>query len=1031
MAELVLGVYAELLSEVTKRAVWKFRLREDLKDIRSGNTINEAEQQLLEIENCINYASFIIAGAGETNEPNGVRDWIDKAQIAVFSLEDQIAMYRIQGLDLNGLISMKSAIGKSSINELTLEIKEWIGKKPNEVKEFESNSSKSMEQVHVNHPFIRYSKPVGADGTISIMGQQIQRLRELVDISNNISVIFIIGGKGSGRTTLMNSLCQDSYVKNSFSHLSWVKDAGKITDLAGLLRMVLTVKDNPPKDADVISELEIMNKIQDTFHGEGKGCYLIVLDDVEDTCALHTLKHVLKGCKGKIICLTTRKDILQEFVDADKEKESGTLEVPPLAENDAHKLFMHAAFPGYQEDEFKEEDRFKKAIEWRAEKKLIRGDDLQVTDVVNKSKVLDKVLEECMGNPWNVQAVGRLFAAHPFDKWEEIQKRIDGVLIDGNRGIGKPDPPIELKDPKLSIGIWRSFLYCLAFPEGSEISARKLARLWMAEGFVQDSPLHSQEHQAERLVEDLIEKNLLVEKTKDFDGKVLKCSVNNHIRDLALHMCKLQKFCKFVPDDQHPASLSDSPTSRYRVLSVHGDTGVKELMESEMLRKDIRLRSLLYFGNEKMQREEFKISFRPARRWPIGRTNSRYRLLRTLELQGARLNSLPHSIGWLVCLRYLGLRNTQLENLPASMNRLTKLLCLDIRDTKITSLDDVSVFTEMRHLHLAKSFRGQSVVISEGLRSLVYLRTLSGAGDGGNLEQELSQLSFLRKISIKVSSTSSKNICAAISNMGFLQSLAVTVYDEDPSSKDNENTSDPSSKDNENTSEGEGVEPLEEGKTSDGKPLEKKEKTSDGKPLKKKEETPDKKRFDIGSLKIGGNIRKLKLGGDMGRLCADRVTMMHSVTYLYLWDSKLDVDVLLRLQDLHNLLLLSLCNTSTCLKLSCTRGGYRKLKKLSLISMKKLTECEFGKGAMWNLEVVVFAKCDELSLPPKGIRDITSLQMVYWAQMPDTFGNELQKLKKTELKRVRVEEGMPFHRSTRTPAAGSQTTAAHPVTPSR
>jgi len=173
-------------------------------------------------------------------------------------------------------------------------------------------------------------------------------------------------------------------------------------------------------------------------------------------------------------------------------------------------------------------------------------------------------------------------------------------------------------------------------------------------------------------------------------------------------------------------------------------------------------------------------------------------------------------------LRYLGLRNTQLEDLPASFNRLKKLLCLDIRDNYMTSLDDVSAFTEMRHLHLAKSFRNQSVLISEGLRLLVNLRTLSGTVDGGNLEQELSHLSFLRKLSIKVSTASSKNIFSAVSNMGFLHSLAITAYDEDLG-KEKKNTS-------------LGVEPVD-----------KKENISDGKPHKNKEATPDRSRFDIGS----------------------------------------------------------------------------------------------------------------------------------------------------------------------------------------
>lgn len=987
MAEAIVKVAVESLGskieDVTNRVLWKLLLHEDIDEIRSGNKINEAEHVLQSIETYISYASFILAGG--VSNPERFHTWIIEAQNDAFCLEDQIAMYKICGSNLENLISMKKSIGKSSINGLTTRIKNCINNKPDEVQRFESDPSEFMRKLPEISPFIRYSQDEAADRVSGIMDSKINELKKLLSESCNRSVVFIIGEKGSGKTMLMKSLYNDEHFMSSFGSCSWVNDTAKITDLAGLLRKVLK---GSVEDHDAISELEIMSRIQGTFCGEGKGRYLIVLDDVEDTCALHTLKHVLRGCKGKIICLTTPENI--QGVQDDTDKDSSTLTVGPLEPNDARKLLMHEAFPG-----FKGDGEFKEAIEWRAKEKN-RDHDLPVTDVVKKSKILDNVLKKCMGNPWNIRAVGRLFEAHPFQGWEQIQARIDGLLIGGNRGgVGKLDPPVELEDPRLPLRIWRSFLYCLAFPKGSEISAQKLARLWMAEGFVEDSPLHSQEHEADSLLQKLIERNLLVEKKKGFDGKVLKRSVNEHIRPLALDMCNLQKFCRFMPhepdnnarpaepDNARLASPStNSPTSRYRVLSVRGDVGVKELSDSEMLGKDIRLRSLLYFGTGKMQREELKVSFKRVRNLPLAPRI--YRLLRTLELQGARLDSLPSSIECLVCLRYLGLRNTQLEDLPESLDMLTKLLCLDIRDTNITSLYDVSTFREMRHLHLAKSFRGQSVLIGGGLRSLVHLRTLSGAADGGNLERELSHLVFLRKLSIKVSSASSNNICAAVSNMGFLHSLAITVHDDEPA------------KEKGNTSEG-------------GEPLEEKGNIADGEhePLEKKQETPDRKRFDIGSLKIGENMRKLKLGGDMGELSAARISMMHSITHLYLWDSKLDSDVLRSLQGLQDLLQLSLCNVSTCSELRCAQGGFRKLKKLSIVSMENLNECILERGAMKNLEELMFAMSGKRTSSVQGLEHILSLKNVYLSEMPTHF---VDRVKATATCAQIHVNGMLFHK---------------------
>jgi hypothetical protein len=274
----------ELVLEVTKRACWKLCLQEDIDEIRSGNKINEAVRELLEIENYINYASFIIAGGIKNPEQDQVCRWINKAQEAAFCLEDQITMYRIRGFEVGDLIVMKSAIGKKSIKDLISTIKNCIRSKPDKVQQFESNSSKFLEQQLCEiFPFVRYSHSETAK-TVFGMDNTIKELKKLLRESYNHSVIFVIREKGSGKTTLVKSLYEDNHVRSSFGPCSWVDDTAKITGLASFLRKVLQVEESV--EDNTISELEIMNKVQETFHGEGKGRYLIVLDDVEDTCAV-------------------------------------------------------------------------------------------------------------------------------------------------------------------------------------------------------------------------------------------------------------------------------------------------------------------------------------------------------------------------------------------------------------------------------------------------------------------------------------------------------------------------------------------------------------------------------------------------------------------------------------------------------------------------------------------------------------------------------------------------------------------------
>ncbi|CAM0909739.1 unnamed protein product [Alopecurus aequalis] len=951
-----------------ERNIWRFLLYEDEAVISGGPRMDIAKQELEELEDCINYASFISA-AGVSN-PQPIDDWISGARKTAFCLADQIAMYATRGSSNSQLYHMKSNIGMFSIGELTTRSEGYkvVGEEKGQMPPAVQRSSDSMPQLSEISPFIRYSRPVSADAMIR-MDDKIKKVESF--LTGTHPVLFITGGQGSGKTTLMKDLYASQKQKlkpvhgqtlgeNDFNQCCWV-DITKTRGLVSLLKMLLKESNI---DCDSIHEFEIMKTVHDNFKDNH---YLIVLDNVQHTSVLYNLKSILHNFKWKIICLTRRRDI-------QKDDNQDVLHIPGLEPYDSFKLFLSAAFSNFQSPVLPTEsfnstmrdDVLRDAIRCKDE---LTSRSLLATELVKMVKLLNVILSKCQNNPWNIWSIGTLLDANPLAKWEEIGERIDGMLIDGTKIYEKRDPPIQLEDAKLADpAIRQCFLYCLAFPEPSEtgikrmetssemlensggIPARKLIRLWTAEGYVQDSPRQSQEQEAECLLKELIKKNLLVVKKTGFDGEVLKCSVNEHIRPLAEKMCEQQKFCKVVLDDADEACLPRRMTKcfpishnirirerktlsdRYRMLAVHGDRGVKEV--SKTLGKDIRLRSLLYFKTGRIEHSELELSF--------CRT---YMLLRTLELQGARLASLPPNIDCLVCLRYLGLRNTQLEDLPPTLERLTHLMCLDIRDTNIAEVADVSQFREMRHLYLTNSFRSHSVVIREGLQSLIHLQTLSGAAYGESsvrqssgmvpFEQEISHLRRLRKLSMKkTSSTSSKNICDAINGIESLQSLAISC-------------------------------------------------------------DRDGQQFDLSPLKIGKNLRKLKLGGPMGNFC-DLGPLMQSITYLYLWNSKLPIDILDTLQGLKNLLVLSLLNASSREKMNCN-NGYEKLKKLSILSMENLSECEFGRNVMGNLEELVFAKCGNLKYPPTGLDQLVCLREVHLTEMLPDFCKEARDILKDKV----------------------------------
>lgn len=888
---------------------WRLLLKEDMEIIRSRGGHHQmimAKQELQEIEKYINHASIIIADGNTDDE---LRHWLDEAQLDAFCLEDQIAMYSIQDFDRYQLYSMKSDIGKSSIKKLINNIQTHLKKKPIDL-QIRANLSE------ISH-FVRYSNLVSADRVVG-MDKEVKEVIGFLRSGNDSQVLFIIGGQGSGKTTLMEKVYEDSYVKNQFSLRSRV-NVSEARGLVGLLRELL---EGSSVDR-AIDELEIIKKFHDTFSKEEN--YLIVLDDVQNTGVLNSLRHVLNDSKGKIICLAKKREVAGQHE---------VVTISGLKNNEAHDLLRRAAFPNYTSTSTAPDDEYSDALTslWPR---------LSPHELAKIKRILKEIKEKCQGNPWNLCTMGTLLQEEScHKKWSEIMKRMDGIIIHDN------DNRLHhrLEDHKSPGDIQLAFLYCLAFPDSSEIPQnagiprKKLIRLWMAEGFLQDSPQESQEQEAEDLLEELSKRSLLQKKEEDIDGRV-KYTVNKDIQGLASEMCKLQKFCRFLPepDNRSESEASTSTTrssrseqshprrkralpERYRMVAVHGDGGVNE---ASIALKDVRLRCLLYFRTQKEHRK-LELSF-----------NRKYKLLQTLELQGARLARLPSSIGYLVCLRYLGLRGTQLEYLPSACQRLKHLMCLDIRDTNIAKLDTVSAFTEMRYLLLSNSFRDKSVHILEGLNFLRKLQTLAGAKhgqqspEGLSFEDQLSHLQLIRKLSIKkVPSEASAGICHRISKMKHLRSLTITCQGD---------------------------------------------------------------KFDVTSLKIGKNLDKLKLGGYMGALCDRRLSMMQSITYLYLWDSNLHEDPLGKLQGLRHLLILSLCNASTSDKLACKDGGYRRLRRLSIISMKNLIKCTFESGSMNSLEELVFAKCGKLENPPANLCGFKNLEVVHLAQMHSNFSKGIER----------------------------------------
>ncbi|CAK9149770.1 unnamed protein product, partial [Ilex paraguariensis] len=123
-------------------------------------------------------------------------------------------------------------------------------------------------------------------------------------------------------------------------------------------------------------------------------------------------------------------------------------------------------------------------------------------------------------------------------------------------------------------------------------------------------------------------------------------------------------------------------------------------------------------------------------------------------------------------------------------------------------------------------------------------------------------------------------------------------------------------------------------------------------------------------------LQKLQLKGRLEKL-PHWIPSLHSLVKVKLWYSRVMDSHLQRLQDLPNLLELDFRCAYDGETLCFMAGKFRRLKRLSLAMMEKLTRATVEHGAMPNLVKLSITGCDNLEELPSGIEHLINLQLRY------------------------------------------------------
>ncbi|KAM0028411.1 putative P-loop containing nucleoside triphosphate hydrolase [Helianthus debilis subsp. tardiflorus] len=175
-----------------------------------------------------------------------------------------------------------------------------------------------------------------------------------------------------------------------------------------------------------------------------------------------------------------------------------------------------------------------------------------------------RIAKKCGGLPLALVVIAGLLEKEEKrkDLWENIAERVGSYIINDPKGCLDT---LALSYDHLPCHLKKCFLYVGGFPEDYKIQVRKLIRLWIAEGFIEEPHERSWEEEAEYYLMDLIDRNLLIVAGKSSNGGVKSCLMHDLLREVCLKKACEENFFKKVSMPTSYTSLDS--TSLFSIVT--------------------------------------------------------------------------------------------------------------------------------------------------------------------------------------------------------------------------------------------------------------------------------------------------------------------------------------------------------------------------------------------------------------------------------------------------------------------------------
>ncbi|XP_057802689.1 putative late blight resistance protein homolog R1B-16 [Salvia miltiorrhiza] len=486
-------------------------------------------------------------------------------------------------------------------------------------------------------------------GFVDVTEELIHQLTEKTDY---LDVVSLIGMFGLGKTTVARKIFNDPAIIYEFPVRIWLHISQEFSNkevfLAILKEFTAITKDIRQRDEqelgrDVASRLE-------------KVCFLIVMDDVWNRADWDRLRIALpeNNNNGKILITSRNEDV-------------GTYVSCPRA---PHKL-RH-----FRQDE-----------SWE----LLRLEALRRLDCPSDLEGVGQIIAtNCHGLPLSVVVIGGILATRysasdisvTKKAWDEVSTQVSTFL--------KEDPTdrvnrfISLSYDRLPYHLRACFLYLGMFPEDYEIPVSRLTRMWIGEGFIQQSNDSSLEETAEKYLKDLINRNLVIIDKFKPDGKVKTCRIHDTLRE----------FCKTEAGNENENFFQEiksrngsfaSDLHEYRRISIHSNC--RGFISSKPAGP--RVRSFVCFS-----KDGFTLS-----QENIPHILGAFKLLRVLDAKPIKLIKITGHMYDLVHVRYIALSLANMSSLPSKFNELWNIqtLIIDTTCRELAVKADILKLSRLRH----------------------------------------------------------------------------------------------------------------------------------------------------------------------------------------------------------------------------------------------------------------------------------------------------------------------------------------------